>query len=565
MKDTKQFRLFCCYAKQYKSSIFFLTLVYILSTAFLILAPQALRGFIDSVYAASPMQAQALAIGLYLAAMLAQGVMSGLLNYQLASVGQRLTDDFRRALLSHYLSLDAQRLSAFSSGEMLTRLNKDAEGLFSYYYVLLYKLAGSSLVLAGILAMLLIQSLWLAAALALASLLSIGLFKIIQDRGIPKYVRRAKAAAMFNGYMKEVLDNSPTLRALGAEKYAEDKTHEAMRQRYRESFPANLMYANLWSASTFIQGLVVGTGLLLAAIMWDSGSITLGMVYLIYTYSDLIITPLMDFRIHMGRLQESRAGILRTQEFLDIPLPTLNGGQGRKLWSGDPELQSSNYALSLTIEKLTFSYDKGKNVLRDINFRLKAGEKAGIMGETGCGKSTLLSLIARLNSFDNGVIALNGVDIRSIDAVDFRKCIAYATQQVQLIHGTVRDNITFFGGEYADGEIIKAIKSLGLDDWLGKLDKGLDTVLELGEANLSSGEAQLISLVRLFLRNPGLVLLDEISSSLDPVAEEQVIKALKALCENKTVVAIAHRREALSWMDSIYRMKDGILTREGNI
>ena len=126
-----------------------------------------------------------------------------------------------------------------------------------------------------------------------------------------------------------------------------------------------------------------------------------------------------------------------------------------------------------------------------------------------------------------------------------------------MIHGTIRDNITLFDEKYTAGDIDEAIRQLGLSEWFAKFSGGLDTELEMGEANLSSGEAQLIALVRLFIRQPGLVLLDEISSNLDPAAEKRVTGALKTLCEGRTVLAIAHRKEALAWMDTVIHMEDG--------
>jgi len=547
----KSFTLFRRYAKLHEKPILVLTTVYIVSTALLVLAPQTLRVFIDSVHDSSPLMAQVLAIALYLAAMLAQAMMAALLDYQLVSVGQRITDNYRRDVMSHYLSLSAQHLSGFRSGEMLTRLGEDTQGLFTYYYILFYKLAGSVLALAAILAVLCTRSLLLCAVLAAVSILSILGFRIIQTRDIPKSVRRAKASAEFNGLIKELLDNSPSLRALGAENYAESRTQAAMRKRFHESLPAGFIYANLWSAATIMQSLVVGSGLLIAALMWDSHSITLGTVYLIYTYSALIISPLQDFRNHMGKLQAAKAGITRTQDFLNIPLAVQSGGSS--LGSG---------ALGLSIKDLSFAYENGPEVLSRVSFSARAGERIGIMGETGCGKSTLLSLIARLNSFDSGMITLGGFDIREIEQRDFREKVAYCTQRVQLIHGTLRDNITLFSETYTDDEIEEAAALLGLSGWLREFPGGLDTHLEMGEANLSSGEAQLLAIVRLFLKQPGLVLLDEISSNLDAAAEKRVLTALKAMCEGRTVIAIAHKAESLSWMDSILHMKDGALFRQ---
>ena len=546
--NKKPFALFCRYANNHKNAIIRLTLVYIASTAILVLAPQTLSLFIDRVHGGGGWHSVAFAIALYLAAMVAQSIMNSVLDYQLTSVGQRLTDEHRRDIMKHFLSLDAQHLSDLTSGEIITRLNQDAPGLFNYYYILFYKLAGSGLALIGILISLSFRVGWLSSVLLVVSILAILGFKAIQDRGIPKYVRRSKASAAFNGLLKETLDNSPTLRALKAESYADIQTQDAMKTRFKDSFPASLMYANLWSASTIMQAIVIASGLLLALLLWDAGNITLGVAYLIYTYCELIISPLQDFRNHMGNMQSAKAGILRSVEFLNLPLLICDGNS--TLTSG---------AIDLVVEDVYFAYENGEDVLKGVNLSLPAGGRMGIMGGTGCGKSTLMSLIARLNTFERGMIRLGGVDINTINYDALRERVAYCTQRVQLIHGTIRDNIVLFDERYTDKDIWEAIELLGLTDWFQNFPDSLNTTLDMGEGNLSSGEAQLLSLVRLTLRQPGLVLLDEITSNLDAATERRVINAIEAMCKGRTVLSIAHNAEALTWMHNISRMDNGIL------
>jgi len=547
-KDIKSFVLLCRYARNHKNAIIWLTLVYVAATALLVLAPQTLSLFIDRVHSGSGWYGVALAIALYLAAMTAQSVMTAVLDYQLASVGQRLTDEHRRDMMSHFISLDAQHLSNLTSGEIITRLNQDAPGLFKYYYILFYKLVGSSLALVGILVTLSFRVGWLSSVLLIVSILAILGFKVIQDKGIPKYVKHSKASAVFNGLLKEILDNSPSLRALRAEEYADRQTQDAMKTRFKDSFPASLMYANLWSASTIMQGVITASGLLLALVLWDAGTITLGVAYLIYTYCDLVTSPLQDFRNHMGDMQGAKAGILRSIEFLNLPLAVHDGN-----------ITLEDGAIDLIVEDVRFAYGNGADVLKGVSFTLPAGGRMGIMGETGCGKSTLMGLIARLNAFDRGKIILGGVDINEINYDVLRERVAYCTQRVQLIHGTIRDNIVLFDDRYADTDIWEAIALLGLTDWFQNFPDGLDTHLEMGEGNLSSGEAQLLSLVRLTLRQPGLVLLDEITSNLDAATERRVINAIEAMCIGRTVLSIAHNTEALTWMDNIVKMDNGIL------
>jgi len=543
------------YVKRYRTRVAALTLIYLASTALFILAPQALSRFIDSAQSGNAWFATAVAILLYLAAILARTVMSSVLNVQLTSVGQHITDDHRRDVMEHYLSLDTQSLSGSTSGEIITRLDEDVQGLFSYYYILFFKLAGSGLALIGILAALITRSGWLCAALFTVSLLTIFGFKLIQDHGIPKYVRSSAAAAVFNGTMKEVLDNAVTLRALRAESFAETRMKSAMRHRYYESFPASLMYGNLWSASTIMQGVVIASGLLFALLLWDAGTISIGAAYLIYTYSEMVIEPLQDFRNHMGNMQKSRAGILRTQELLNTPVRVVKNGH--TLSAG---------AISLTVENLSFAYNDGADVLKGVSLSVPAGTHIGIMGETGCGKSTLAGIIAGLNGYERGSVKLNGSELSGIDSDNLRERVAYCTQRIQMIHSSLRDNITLYDSRYTDKSITDAVSQLYLHEWFQKFPAGLDTILEMGENSLSSGEAQLITLVRLALRNPGIVLLDEVTANLDAATEKRVSRAIAALCKDRTVIAIAHKPESLNWMDSVVHMQNGVLaTRQGGV
>ncbi|MDR1247162.1 MAG: ABC transporter ATP-binding protein/permease [Clostridiales Family XIII bacterium] len=548
MKKYKSLSLLLKYIKRHQARVAMLTFVYLVATVLFILAPQALSRFIDSAQNGDVWFGTAIAILLYLAAILARTIMSSVLNVQLTSVGQHITDDHRRDVMSHYLSLETQYLSGSTSGEIITRLDEDVQGLFSYYYVLIFKLAGSGVALIGILAALITQSGWLCAALFIVSIFAILGFKLIQDRGIPKYVRRSAAAASFNGTMKEILDNTSTLRALRAEDFAKTRIKVAMRHRYRESFPASLMYGNLWSASTIMQGVVVASGLLFALTLWDAGTISIGTAYLIYTYSEMVIEPLQDFRNHMGSMQNSRAGMMRTQELMDIPTGAVRNG---RFLPDEP--------IALSIQGLSFSYKDGEDVLKNTSISVPAGKHLGIMGETGCGKSTLAGLIAGLNGYSRGSIKLNGMELRDIDSDNLFERVAYCTQRIQLIHGTLRDNITLFERRYTDPKIMDAIQHLNLTQWFQKFSAGLDTILEMGEGSLSSGETQLITLIRLALRNPSLMILDEITANLDASTEKRVSLAIAALCKGRTVIAIAHKAESLQWMDAVVRMENGAL------
>ena len=541
----KPHHLFLKYARQHRQEVVLLTGIYLTSTLLFVLAPQALSRFIDRVYEKLPYIAVLTAMALYIAALLSRTAMSSLLQIRLASLGQRITDAYRHDAMAHFLKLDKQQLSRWTSGEAMTRLDEDVQGLFQYYYVLLYKLAGSAIALVGILVALLRQNGWLSLALLLISVVSIWGFKQIQDRGIPKYVKRSQAAATFNSKMKEILDHATTLRALRNEEFATVQMQRAMTVRFQESLPANRMYGNLWSAATMMQALVVIFGIGMAAVLWDRQLITLGTTYLIYAYSEMIIEPLSDFRNHMGKMQGSKAGILRTQELFALPI------------AAEASLQLREGPVDICLEHVSFSYDNAEDTLQDISLTIPAGEHWGIMGETGCGKSTLMNILAGLLPYDRGSVRFQGLERKEIDPASLRQQIAYCSQRVQLLHSSLRNNITFYDSRFSDEDIRVAIETLQLTDWFAKFPQGLDTVLDLGEANLSAGEAQLITLIRLALRKPRVLLLDEITSNLDVETEARLTKSLQIFAQGKTVLAIAHRKEALAWMDQIIGMEKG--------
>ncbi len=537
------------YLRPYRKDAALLALVFVANIAMQTALPQILGGFIDAAKSGGLFGSALWAIVIYLAFILIQAGVSALLTYQTQSLGCRITDDHRLDVMAHYLSIGMEAHSRWRSGEMMTRLDEDVQGFFEYHYILYLKLVGSGILLVCVLAALVFRSGLLSAALLLVSVLSILGFKWIQDRGIPKYVRRAKAVAEFNGVMKETLDNAVEIRAFDAEAYVNAELKGAMRKRLRESFPASLMYGNLWSASTMVEALVLACAFLFSAYLWDGALITIGTVYLIYTYTGLVIGPLQDFRNHMGQLQGARASMLRVQELMDTPSASLGG-----------EEVLTGGSLTLEVRHLIFAYGDGDDVLRDVSFQVALGERLGIMGETGCGKSTLISLIARLYAYTQGETLVNGANLRDIAPASLRDQVAYCTQSVQLLHGTLRENIALFDPQYADGAILDAIAKLGLMQWFAQFPQGLDTTLSLGEANLSSGEAQLIALVRMAIKNPALVLLDEMTARLDPLTEQRIVEAMKALCQGRTVIAIAHKASAITWVDRILYMENGALT-----
>jgi ATP-binding cassette subfamily B protein len=220
-------------------------------------------------------------------------------------------------------------------------------------------------------------------------------------------------------------------------------------------------------------------------------------------------------------------------------------------------------ALAVEFRAVSFAYGAAEPVLHDISFQLASGEVLGLLGRTGSGKSTIARLVTRLYDPTGGAVLLGGVDLRAARVADVRARVGLVTQDIQLFHARVRDNLTFFDRDVPDERILAALGDLGLWEWYRRLPDGLDTKLASGGGGLSAGEAQLMAFTRVFLRAPQLVILDEASSRLDPATERLVDRAVERLLAGRTGIIIAHRLSSVEKADRILVLDDGRIAEEG--
>ncbi|HEY9667866.1 MAG TPA: ABC transporter ATP-binding protein, partial [Coleofasciculaceae cyanobacterium] len=314
----------------------------------------------------------------------------------------------------------------------------------------------------------------------------------------------------------------------------------------------------LWTTSVGLFSLGSAIALALGAYLWKQNAITIGTVYLIFYYTNLLSRPIERIREELEDLQQAEASILRIRELFQVQ-SNLSLGGNQPLPEG---------ALSVAFENVSFGYEgewEGEELaLKDISFYLPPGQVLGLLGRTGSGKTTLARLLLRLYDPQVGSIHLGNVAVDQTPLTDLPKRVGLVTQDVQLFQTTVRNNLTFFDTQISDAQILEALEVLGLSTWLRSLPEGLDTDLGADSGGLSAGQAQLLAFARIFLKNPGLVILDEASSRLDPATENSIERALDKLLERRTGVIIAHRLATVQRADQILILEQGRIVEFGD-
>jgi ATP-binding cassette subfamily B protein len=259
----------------------------------------------------------------------------------------------------------------------------------------------------------------------------------------------------------------------------------------------------------------------------------------------------------MEDLQKAGAGISRVEELFAARTQLPETGT-RRLAAGP---------LALAFEDVSFAYrddaSDGESVLDGVNLDMAPGRVLGLLGRTGSGKSTMARLITRLYDPTTGAIRVGGLDLREVERNARRSRIGMVTQEVQLFRANVRDNLTFFDATVDDDRIWQVLIELGLGDWVSGLPDGLDAMLESGSGGLSAGQAQLLAFARIFLRDPGLVILDEASSRLDPATEVLIERAVDRLLSDRTGIVIAHRLATVDRADDILILERGRVVEHG--
>jgi ABC-type multidrug transport system fused ATPase/permease subunit len=534
------------------------TILLLAALALQLLAPQVLRAFIDTARAGGSAAMLTQAALFFLVAAVGAQIVVALAGYYSEDVGWTATNRLRADLARHCLALDPGFYQAHTPGELIERVDGDVALLADLFSQVFVNVIGNGLLLVGILLLVAREDLRIGLALALYTALVVAMMRWLQRRAVPVFIASRQASAEMSGFLGEYLGAREDIAANGAAGYILRRFEGLQRLLNRAAIRVQMMACVIGGSLNLLTTLGSALALTLGAYFLAHGTMTLGTVFLLYSYTALLIDRLITLNEHFDTLQQAAASLKRISELFQTPVRVREVAD--MALAG---LTLPNGALSLAFENVTFCYAvDAPPALSGVSFALEPGEVAGLVGRTGSGKTTITRLLDRFYDPERGIVRLGGQDIRQLPVADLRSRIGLVTQEVQLFHATVRDNLTFFDAAISDEQLLAAIEQLGLGEWLARLPDGLDS--DLSPETLSAGEAQLLAFIRVLLRDPQLVILDEASARLDPATERLLMRAIAGLFANRTGLLIAHRLTTLAQVDRILVLEAGALVEDGS-
>jgi len=532
----------------------FILLVVLLFTSIglQIFNPQIMRYFIDTALGNQdgPLMLAAIA---FISIAIIQQVVAVWATYTGENVAWTATNELRAELAAHCLRLDMSFHNDTSPGELIERIDGDVMELSTFFSSIVIRIFGNLLLLMGVLVVLFFEDWRLGLVFVIFSIITLYVLNLVRGVAVPYQKKFREATADLFGFIEERLAGTEDIRSSGAVDFVINGLYQSQHVVYRFWRKREMAFMLVRFLGGFL--MVGGTAIafVLGYSLFQDGILTIGAVYLVIRYVQMISRPIRELTQQAESIQNVGASIERLSDLRKLQSKILDG-PGAAIQEG---------ALSLDFDRVDFSYVESEPLLHQMSFSLAPGKVLGVLGRTGSGKTTLTRLIFRLYDPVSGTIRLGGTDIRQAKVDHLRSRVAMVTQEVQLFKATVRDNLTLFNRQIPDERILDVIRELGLSRWYESLPNGLDTELESEGRGLSAGEAQLLAFTRVFLHNPGLVIMDEASSRLDPATEQLIERAVDKLLENRTAIIVAHRLGTIERADEIMILDKGQVIEKG--
>ena len=473
---------------------------------------------------------------------------------RLVRVAETTILELRVRVFRHLHRLSLADHQEARKGILTARVTSDIETLSQFAQWGAIAWIVDSVIIVGTLTVMAIYSWQLTLVVIAIYLPIIPILKAIQQQQFLKYREVREAVSETLGQASEAVTAAPVIRSYGYQSSIRSKLEMANQNQYRRQIKAHKFFALLAPVMDTFSALSIAGVIVAGSYLGPEMGLTSGEMIAFVFLTTILIAPIWELGEVLDQTQTALAGWWKILSVLDVPIEVHEPESGEKLKTGALEIEANN---------VNFRYRTGSQVLDDISIRIPAGTNVAVVGETGSGKTTFVKLLARIADPTNGQITINGVPIHEIDAESRHSSIQMVPQDGFLFDQTIRENVAFGKPHASEEEIQTAFHSLGLTDWLNKLPDGIDTQTGSRGERISVGERQLVALARAQLANPGLLILDEATSAVDPETEVALVSALERLSQGRTTISVAHRLSTAEKADLILVFDQGKIVETG--
>lgn len=483
-------------------------------------------------------------------------IIGGISQYFTNTLNNRMANntvkDMRTDAFNNLQYVPVSYIDSRNTGDIASRIIADAEQFSDGLILGFQNLFSGVITILGTLFFMFTINMWLALIVLVLTPLSLFVSKFISKRTYKYFKKQSEQRGKETSYIEEMLSNIKVVKSYHRENENSENFDVINEELGKDSLNATFFSSLTNPCTRFVNSIVYAVVGLSGALFAINGFITVGNLSASLAYANQYTKPFNDITGVITELQNAIACAGRLLEVIDAKRESDAKGQ-----------LPSNVKGDFTVSDVAFSYDKNKELIKNLSFELKSGQRLAVVGPTGCGKTTLINLLMHFYDIDSGSIKVDSVDINTVSRKSLRQNVGMVLQDTWLKSGTIKENIVFGNENVTDEQVIEAAKKSHAHSFIKKLHNGYDTFIGEDGGSLSTGQKQLICITRLMLNPPPILILDEATSSIDLLTEQRITRSFMKLMKDRTSFVVAHRLKTIVESDLILVMKDGKVIESG--